>query len=80
MKRECKEMRGADGTCHMRVAKSYGNATHGGKHKMTPKGVAAKTAHIIREGKSPEQAYATAWSMKRAGRLSAKGHYKRKGS
>ena len=78
-KRQCKEMRSGDGTCHMAVTKPSTNVTHGGKHKMTPKAVAVKTEHMIREGKTPKQAYATAWSMRRAGRLTAAGQYKRKG-
>jgi len=80
VKRACKEMQSASGVCHMQVSKPYDNATHGGKHKMTPKGVAAKTEHLIRaEGKDPKQAYAMAWSMRRAGRLTAAGQYKKKG-
>lgn len=81
MKRMCKEVRHGDGTCSMAVAPGMAghNATKRGAHKSVPPGVAAKTAHMIREGKTPEQAYAAAWSMKRAGRLSAEGRYRRKG-
>ncbi len=61
----------------MQVAKPYENATRGGKHKMTPASVAKKTEHLIKaEGKTPEQAYAMAWSMKRAGRLTSEGGYR----
>jgi hypothetical protein len=42
-----------------------------------PPSVRAKTEHLIHEGKTPEQAYGEAWGMQRAGRLTAKGEYKR---
>lgn len=38
--------------------------------------VQKKTAHLIHEGKKPAQAYATAKSMERAGRLTPSGGYK----
>ena len=38
-----------------------------------------KVAKLIREGKSPKQAYATARNMQRKGRLGPRGGYKKKG-
>lgn len=46
------------------------------RHKpKAPPAVREKTKVLIDEGQSPEQAYATAWSMKRAGRLRRGGVY-----
>jgi hypothetical protein len=45
--------------------------------RKAPESVRAKTEHLIHEGKTPEQAYGEAWGMHRAGRLTAKGEYKR---
>lgn len=39
--------------------------------------VEAKTEKLIHEGKKPNQAYAIAMAMKRAGRLTKGGKYKR---
>lgn len=44
---------------------------------MASRAVRKKTEKLIKEGKSPKQAYATANSMKRAGRLTKGGGYKR---
>ena len=41
----------------------------------SPPAVREKTKILIDEGDSPEQAYAKAWSMKRAGRLKKGGVY-----
>lgn len=48
------------------------------RRPKAPPAVRKKTAKLIREGKSPDQAYATAWSMQRAGRLTKGGGYKAK--
>ena len=48
-----------------------------GIHNSRGGAVAKKTEILIHEGKSPEQAYAMAQSMKRAGRLTKGGGYKR---
>lgn len=45
--------------------------------RKAPPSVRKKTEHLIREGKPPDQAYAIANSMKRAGRLTKAGGYRR---
>ena len=79
--RVAKQVRHAGGECSMQVAPGMAghNVTRDAKHRTVPPSVAAKTAVLIHEGKPAAQAYATAWSMKRAGRLSASGAYRRKG-
>lgn len=47
-----------------------------GKRKSA---VSLKVAKLIKEGKSPKQAYAIARNMQRGGRLGPRGGYKKKG-
>lgn len=71
----CREVRAAGGTCHMVVRGAAHNRTRLGKHKMTP--VAIKAQYLMAEGKPRDVAFATAFSMQRAGRLTRSGKYKR---
>lgn len=60
----------SQGVRSMSVKMPYGNKTTGGKHAIH-----IKTKHMISEGKDPDEAYAIANAMSRAGRLTKEGHY-----
>ncbi len=71
MKRRSSESCSSDGVRRMVVQMPYHNKTTKGKHA-----IGLKTKHLIEaEGKTPEQAYAMANAMSRAGRLTSEGGY-----
>lgn len=62
--------------CHFNY--SYRSGIHNSRGgPAAPPSVRKKTKILIHEGETPEQAYAMAWSMKRAGRLTKEGGYRR---